>query len=96
MYMRDDNIRQWGSIDSSYGEISFVMFTDVNADNKDDVVAGIFYCTGAGAQGAIPRIEVRIYEDSGNGFVYNQSLCNELRDLPYDTTAEDVKSLLEK
>ncbi len=97
IYVKDDNIRQWGLIDSSYGGgISFVMFTDVNADDKDDVIAGIFYCTGAGPQGAIPRMEVRIYEDNGDEFVYNQSLCNDLRDLPYDTTAGDVKSLLEE
>ncbi len=95
IYVKDDNIRQWGLIDSSYGGISFVMFTDVNADGKDDVIVGILYCTGAGPQGEIPRIEVRVYEDNGDEFVYNQSLCNDLRDLPYDTTAGDVKSLLE-
>lgn len=96
IYVKDDNIRQWGLIDSSYGGISFVMFTDVNADDKDDVIVGIFYCTGAGPQGEIPRVEVRVYEDNGDEFVYNQSLCNDLRDLPYDITAGDVKSLLEE
>lgn len=96
IYVRDDNIRQWGLIDSSYGEISFVMFTDVNGDDKDDVIIGIFYCTGAGEQGAIPRIEVRIYEDNGDEFVYDSNQCNELQDMPYDTTAGDVKALLDQ
>lgn len=95
-YAWKDNIRQRGMIDLSYDGISFIMFTDVNADGKDDVVIGIFYLAGVGAQGAIPRIEVRIYEDNGNEFVYNQSLCDELWDLPYDTTAGDAKSFLKE
>ena len=81
-------------IDLSYGAISFVMFTDVNGDNKDDVVIGIFYCTGIGPEGAIPRIEVRIYEDKDSEFVYNENLCKDLWELPYDITAGEVKALL--
>ena len=92
--VREDNIRQWGMIDLSYGAISFVMFTDVNGDNKDDVVIGIFYCTGIGPEGAIPRIEVRIYEDKDSEFVYNENLCKDLWELPYDITAGEVKALL--
>ncbi len=78
-------------------DVSFYLIASgqVNADDKDDVIVGIFYCTGAGPQGEIPRVEVRVYEDNGDEFVYNQNLCNDLRDLPYDTTAGDVKSLLE-
>lgn len=92
--VREDNIRQRGMIDLSYGGISFVMFTDVNGDANDDLVIGIFYCTGIGPQGAIPFIEVRIYEDKGSEFVYNENLCENLWELPYDITAREVKALL--
>ena len=91
-YKREDNIRQWGWVDG----ISFVMFTDVNGDEKDDVVIGILYETGAGPQGAIPRMEIRIYEDYGDKFVYDEELCSEYYGLPYDTMAAEVKARLER
>ena len=91
-YTKEDNIRSGGLVD----EISFVMFTDVNGDEKDDVVIGILYETGAGPQGAIPRMEVRIYEDYGDKFVYNEELCSEYYGLPYDTTAAEVKAMIKE
>lgn len=93
-YVREDNIRQRGMIDLSYGGISFIMFTDVNGDARDDVVIGILYCTGIGPEGAIPFTEVRIYEDAGSEFVYDENLCRDLWELPYDITAGEVKDLL--
>ena len=88
----EGNIRDWGSVD----DISFVMFTDANGDKRDDVVIGILFETGAGPQGAIPRMEVRIYEDHGNGFVYNKELSDEYYGLPYDTTAAEVKAMIKE
>ena len=92
IYKKEDNIRSGGSVD----EISFVMFTDVNGDARDDVVIGILYETGAGPQGAIPRMEVRIYEDQGDRFVYDAELSDEYGGLPYDTTAAEVKEMIEE
>ena len=91
-YKEEDNIRQWGLIDG----ISFVTFTDVNGDEKKDVIIGILYYTGAGPQGAIPRMEVRVYEDQGDGFVYDEALCSEYGGLPYDTTAAEVKEMIQE
>ena len=86
----EGNIREGGSVD----DISFVMFTDVNGDKRDDVLIGILFEMGAGPQGAIPRMEVRIYEDHGNKFVYNKELSDECYGLSYDTTAEEVRKML--
>lgn len=92
IYTKEENIRQWGMIDG----ISFVTFTDVNGDEKKDVVIGILYETGAGPQGAIPRMEVRIYVDQGDEFVYNEELCSGYGGLPYDTTAAEVKAMIKE
>ena len=88
----EGNIRDGGTVD----DISFVMFTDVNGDKRDDVVIGILFETGAGPQGAIPRMEVRIYEDHGNSFVYNRKLSDEYYGLPYDTTAAEVRAMIKE
>ena len=92
LYTKEDNVRQWGFIDG----ISFVTFTDVNGDEKKDVVIGILYETGAGPQGTIPRMEVRIYVDQGDEFVYDEEMCSEYGGLPYDTTAAEVKAMIKE
>ena len=95
--VREQNIREWGIVDRS-NEISFVMFTDTNEDGRKDVVIGILYITGAGPQGMIPRTEIRIYEDNGDEFVYNESLCEEIHSniLKDEIIAEDVRNYLRK
>ena len=39
-------------------------------------------------------MEVRIYEDQGDEFVYDADLCSEYGGLPYDTTAAEVKAMI--
>lgn len=91
--IQDDNISMAGICDG----VSFVYFEDINNDGKDDIVIGAVYETGAGAQGMIPYTQVRIYEDTGCGFVYNQELCDTINaELPQDVTAEQVKEMILK
>lgn len=81
-----------------YWDVKFVMFTDTNADGKEDVVIGVEYVTGAGPQGAIPHVAVRIYEDYGDYFTYNGGLSDKINDyLPWesDVLAKDIKRLLQ-
>ena len=81
-----------------YWDVKFVMFTDTNADGREDVVIGAEYMTGIGPQGAIPHTEVRIYEDCGEYFTYNEALSNEINDyLPWESNvlAQDIKRLLQ-
>ena len=86
--------------DSDYGvyyDLSFVMFMDTNEDGRKDVVVGVQYMTGAGPQGAIPHTVVRLYEDCGDYFTYNEGLSEKIYDyLPWESyvIAEDVKRLL--
>lgn len=80
-----------------YYDVKFIMFTDTNADGKEDVVIGAEYVTGAGPQGAIPHTIVRIYEDYGDCFSYNEGLSETINGyLPWESNvlAKDVKRLL--
>ena len=81
-----------------YWDVKFVMFMDTNADGKEDVVIGAEYMTGAGPQGAIPHVRVRIYEDYGDYFTYNGELSDEINhNLPWESNvlAKDVKRLIQ-
>ena len=81
-----------------YYDVKFVMFTDTNADGKEDVVIGAEYMTGAGPQGAIPHVVVRIYEDYGDYFTYNEGFSDKINDyLPWESNvlAKDVKRLIQ-
>ena len=81
-----------------YWDVKFVMFTDTNADGKEDVVIGAEYMTGIGPQGAIPHVAVRIYEDYGGYFTYNEGLSDKINDyLPWESNvlAKDIKRLLQ-
>ena len=76
--------------------VSFVTFTDVNEDGKDDAVIGILYSGVGYMQQDDPRMEIRVYIDNGDEFVHDKSQFNESGGLDYDTTAEEVKDMLKK
>lgn len=93
-YISEDHTSGYGL----YWNVKFVMFTDTNADGKEDVVIGAEYMTGAGPQGAIPHTLVRIYEDYGDYFTYNEELSDKINDyLPWESNvlAKDIKRLLQ-
>ena len=81
-----------------YWGVKFVMFTDTNADTKEDVVIGAEYMTGIGPQGAVPHTIVRIYEDYGDYFTYNKELSDKINDnLPWESNvlAKDIRRLIQ-
>lgn len=81
-----------------FWDVKFVMFTDTNADGKEDVVIGAEYMTGAGPQGAVPHVAVRIYEDCGDYFTYNEELSDKINNyLPWESNvlAKDIKRLIQ-
>lgn len=93
-YIREDHTSGYGF----YWDVKFVMFTDANADGREDVVIGAEYMTGIGPQGAVPHTEVRIYEDYGGCFTYNGGLSDKINDyLPWESNvlAKDIKRLLQ-
>ena len=54
--------------------------------------------TGAGPQGAVPHVVVRIYEDYGDYFTYNEELSDKINEyLPWvsNVLAKDVKRLIQ-
>lgn len=87
--------------ESGYGlyyDMSFVMFMDTNEDGRKDVVIGVQYMTGAGPQGAIPHTVVRIYEDCGDTFIYQEGLSDKINEhLAWESyvMAMDVKRLIQ-
>ena len=76
--------------------VSFVTFTDVNEDGKDDAVIGILYFGVGYMQQNDPRMEIRVYIDNGDEFVHDKSQFDESGGLDCDTTAEEVKDMLKK
>lgn len=77
--------------DNLFEGISFVAFKDINEDEKDEVIIGLLYITGAGPQGVIPRTEVRIFEDKGDSFEYSKDISEYITDsMPEDGTIHDV------
>lgn len=90
-YVSDHNVRETGLCE----EVSFVFFKDIDEDTKDEIIIGVSYISGAGPQGMVPYTEIRIYEDGGNEFVYNQDVSDEINEkLTGEVTAENVKTLL--
>jgi hypothetical protein len=90
-YVSQDNVRESGLCEG----VSFVFFEDINEDDRDDIVIGCSYVSGAGPQGMIPYTEIRIYEDDVNKFIYNKELSEKINgSLPQDVTAENVKKLI--
>lgn len=74
------------------------MFMDTNGDGRKDVVIGVQYVTGAGPQGAIPHTVVRIYEDCGDTFSYQEGLSDKINEhLAWESyvIAKDVKRLIQ-
>ena len=90
-----------GHIRSGYGlfwDVKFVMFMDTNDDGKEDIVIGPEYMTGIGPQGAVPHTRIRIYEDCGDYFIYNNELSDKINDyLPWvsNVLAMDIKRLIQ-
>ncbi len=81
-----------------YWDVKFVIFTETNGDGKEDVVIGTEYMTGIGPQGTIPHVVVRIYEDHGDCFIYNEGLSDKINGyLPWESNvlAKDIKRLLQ-
>ena len=86
-----NNVRESGLCEG----VSFVLFEDINKDNKKDIIIGVKYISGAGPQGMIPYTEIRIFEAGSNEFFYNKSLSDEINtNLPQGVTAEYVRNLL--
>lgn len=93
-YISSDHTSGYGA----YFDVEFVMFMDTNGDGKNDIVIGAEYCTGAGPQGAIPHTVVRIYEDCGDYFTYNEGLSDRINEyLPWESNvlAKDIKRLIQ-
>ncbi len=90
-----------GQVRSGYGlfwDVKFVTFMDTNDDGKEDIVIGPEYMTGAGPQGAVPHMKIRIYEDCGDSFTYNRELSDEINGyLPWESNvlAMDIKRLIQ-
>ena len=88
-------------VNSGYGlfwDVKFVTFMDTNDDGKEDIVIGPEYMTGAGPQGAVPHIRIRIYEDCGDSFTYNRELSDKINGyLPWESNvlAMDIKRLIQ-
>lgn len=85
--INEDDISTKGIFD----DVSFVAFKDINKDDKDEVIIGTLFETGAGPQGNIPRTQVRVFQDNGDSFEYCKELSEYITlNVPEDADIHDV------
>lgn len=75
-YAPNKNVSSIGA----FSEISYILFFDYDEDGKKDVVIGVGYLSGTGAQGTVSRTRVRIYENQGRQFIYSSALSNAINE----------------
>gem|GEM_PF-2153665 len=94
----DEDIYKLPSIDKgdirsegSFEGISFVAFKDINKDDKEEIIIGARYITKDESKEECSDTQVRVFQDKGDSFEYNQDLSEYITSsISEDASIDDV------
>ena len=88
----DNTMGHEGSFDS----VGAVAFRDINDDGKDDIIVIVYYVSGAGPTGMVPRPDIRIFIAEENEFYLAEDVVTDIEQhiLAKDITIESVCNYL--
>ncbi len=62
--------------EGSFASVGAVAFRDINDDGKSDIIVIVYYYSGAGPTGMVPRPDIRIFIAEENEFyLAEKSMC---------------------
>ncbi len=88
----DNTMGHVGSFDS----VGAVAFRDINDDGKDDIIVIVYYVSGAGPTGMVPRPDIRVFIAEENEFYLAEDMVTNIEQhiLAKDITIESVCNYL--
>ncbi len=90
----DNSMGHEGSFDS----VGAVAFRDINDDDKDDIIVIVYYVSGAGPTGMVPRPDIRIFVAEENEFYLAEDMVADIeqhilaKDMAIETICNYLKS----
>lgn len=76
--------------------VSYVSFEDINKDGLTDVIIGVDYITGVGAEGVIPFTMTRIFYSEGQEFIYGEELSDKINIVDAEKGIESILDYIGK
>lgn len=89
----DNTMGHEGSFDS----VGAVAFRDINDDGKDDIIVIVYYYSGAGPTGMVPRPDIRIFLAEENEFYLAEDIIVDIEQHIFakDMTIENICNFLQ-
>ncbi len=81
--------------EGSFASVGAVAFRDINDDGKSDIIVIVYYYSGAGPTGMVPRPDIRIFIAEENEFYLAEDMAADIEQhiLAKDMTIETICNL---
>ena len=82
--------------EGSFASVGAVAFRDINDDGKSDIIVIVYYYSGAGPTGMVPRPDIRIFIAEENEFYLAEDMAADIEQhiLAKDMTIETICNYL--
>lgn len=79
--------------EGSFASVGAVAFRDINDDGKSDIIVIVYYYSGAGPTGMVPRPDIRIFIAEENEFYLAEDMVTDIEQhiLEKDMTIETIE-----
>lgn len=83
--------------EGSFASVGAVAFRDINDDAKDDIIVIVYYYSGAGPSGMVPRPDIRIFLAEKNEFYLAEDMIVDIEQHIFakDMTIENICNFLQ-